>query len=103
MLLVSVVGIDKSTTCASTVRYSGRRAVSAVHGEDSGGGRRAASEVEGCDFFSGRWIFDNVSHPLYNESSCPYMSDQLACHKHGRLDLGYQFWRWQPRNCNLKR
>ncbi|KAH6769304.1 TRICHOME BIREFRINGENCE-LIKE 35 [Perilla frutescens var. hirtella] len=98
----SPVGIDKFTTCASTVRYSGRRAVSAIHGEESGG-RRAASEVEGCDFFSGKWILDNVTHPLYNESECPYMSDQLACHKHGRPDLGYQFWRWQPRNCNLKR
>ncbi|KAL3027295.1 hypothetical protein AAZX31_03G043800 [Glycine max] len=31
------------------------------------------------------------------------MSDQLACHKHGRSDLGYQYWRWQPHNCNLKR
>ncbi|KAH6777913.1 hypothetical protein C2S51_009225, partial [Perilla frutescens var. frutescens] len=39
----SPVGIDKFTTCASTVRYSGRRAVSAIHGEESGG-RRAASE-----------------------------------------------------------
>ncbi|XP_028764558.1 protein trichome birefringence-like 35 isoform X2 [Neltuma alba] len=31
------------------------------------------------------------------------MSDQLSCHKHGRPDLGYQYWRWQPHNCNLKR
>ncbi|KAL1549095.1 Protein trichome birefringence-like 35 [Salvia divinorum] len=96
------VSLDKFTTCASTVRYSGRRAVSAVRGEESGG-RRAVSEVEGCDFFSGKWVLDNVSYPLYNESHCPYMSDQLACHKHGRQDLGYQFWRWQPQNCNMKR
>ncbi|VFQ91659.1 unnamed protein product [Cuscuta campestris] len=31
------------------------------------------------------------------------MSDQLACQKHGRPDRGYQYWRWQPHNCNLKR
>ena len=53
--------------------------------------------------FSGKWVFDNTSYPLYNESRCPYMSDQLACHKHGRSDLGYQYWRWQPHHCNLKR
>lgn len=59
--------------------------------------------AEGCDLFSGNWVFDNTTHPLYNESDCPYMSDQLACHKHGRPDLEYQYWRWQPHNCNLKR
>ncbi|KAL8039053.1 hypothetical protein ABFX02_10G009900 [Erythranthe guttata] len=96
------VGLDKFTKCASTVRYSGRRAVSAVRRADSGG-RTAAPAVEGCDLFSGKWVFDNVSYPLYKESNCPYMSDQLACHKHGRPDLDYQFWRWQPKNCNLKR
>ncbi|XP_038721748.1 protein trichome birefringence-like 35 isoform X3 [Tripterygium wilfordii] len=31
------------------------------------------------------------------------MSDQLACHKHGRSNLGYQNWRWRPHDCNLKR
>ncbi|KAK9289400.1 hypothetical protein L1049_007555 [Liquidambar formosana] len=39
---------------------------------------------ESCDVFSGKWVFDNTSYPLYKESDCPYMSDQLACHKHGR-------------------
>ncbi|EPS74217.1 hypothetical protein M569_00536, partial [Genlisea aurea] len=60
-------------------------------------------EGGGCDLFSGKWVFDNVSHPLYEESECPYMSDQLACRKHGRPDSSYQSWRWQPHNCNLKR
>ncbi|KAK9715968.1 hypothetical protein RND81_06G202400 [Saponaria officinalis] len=31
------------------------------------------------------------------------MSDQLACHKHGRTNLNYQYWRWQPNDCDLKR
>ncbi|MCL7036497.1 hypothetical protein MKW94_016231, partial [Papaver nudicaule] len=61
------------------------------------------SSSDSCDLFSGKWVFDNTSYPLYDESKCPYMSDQLACHKHGRSDLMYQNWRWQPHNCNLKR
>ncbi|KAL2500428.1 Protein trichome birefringence-like 35 [Forsythia ovata] len=96
------VGLDKFSKCSSTVPYSGKRAAWAVHTAESGG-RRGAPEPEACDLFSGKWVFDNTSYPLYSESSCPYMSDQLACHKHGRTDLGYQFWRWQPHNCNLKR
>ncbi|XP_031284896.1 protein trichome birefringence-like 34 isoform X2 [Pistacia vera] len=31
------------------------------------------------------------------------MSDQLACGKFGRKDLSYQFWRWQPHQCDLPR
>ncbi|KAG8377071.1 hypothetical protein BUALT_Bualt09G0130100 [Buddleja alternifolia] len=97
-----LASLDKFTTCKSTVRYTGRRAASAVPRSEYGGQRAAAVE-EGCDLFSGKWVFDNTSYPLYNESACPFMSDQLACHKHGRPDFGYQFWRWQPKNCNLKR
>lgn len=56
-----------------------------------------------CDIFSGIWVYDNVSYPLYEEGGCPYMSDQLACTKHGRPDVEYQRMRWQPHACNLKR
>ncbi|KAL6987896.1 Protein trichome birefringence-like 35 [Sarracenia purpurea var. burkii] len=84
----------------STVKYSGWRAGHVVHLHELGHPR---GNVENCDIFSGKWVLDNSSYPLYNESDCPYMSDQLACHKHGRPDLGYQHWRWQPHNCNLKR
>ncbi|KAF5941024.1 hypothetical protein HYC85_022191 [Camellia sinensis] len=94
------VVLDRFSTCRSTVKYSGRKAGKIVHRPELGHQRGIE---ESCDFFSGKWVFDNTSHPLYNESDCPYMSDQLACHKHGRPDLGYQYWRWQPRNCNLKR
>ncbi|KAL2901898.1 Protein trichome birefringence-like 35 [Bienertia sinuspersici] len=90
---------DRFTTCSSTVKYKGRRV-----GWDEGYRRSPVSSgVRECDVFSGKWIFDNASYPLYNESNCPYMSDQLACQKHGRPDLGYQYWRWQPNDCNLKR
>ncbi|KAF9616161.1 hypothetical protein IFM89_028627 [Coptis chinensis] len=53
--------------------------------------------------FMGKWIFDNASYPLYNESDCPYISVKLACWKHGRTDLEYWNWRWQPHDYNLKR
>ncbi|KAF7142760.1 hypothetical protein RHSIM_Rhsim05G0225200 [Rhododendron simsii] len=92
--------LDRFTKCRSTVKYIGRKARWDVQVEELN--RRKENE-ENCDFFSGKWVFDNSSYPLYNESDCPYMSDQLACHKHGRPDLGYQYLRWQPHNCNLKR
>ncbi|WVZ17538.1 hypothetical protein V8G54_010520 [Vigna mungo] len=92
--------LDRFSRCNSTVEYSGKKI--AWRGDSWQSGRRRV-RPESCDVFSGKWVFDNVSHPLYNESDCPYMSDQLACHKHGRSDLGYQYWRWQPHNCNLKR
>ncbi|XP_021744806.1 protein trichome birefringence-like 35 [Chenopodium quinoa] len=95
----SPVALDGFTTCSSTVEYNG--------GEVGWGRSDRHSPVSGgikeCDVFTGKWEFDNGSYPLYNESHCPYMSDQLACHKHGRPDLGYQYWRWQPNDCNLKR
>ncbi|XP_068642475.1 protein trichome birefringence-like 34 isoform X2 [Aristolochia californica] len=56
-----------------------------------------------CDLSSGRWVFDNVSYPLYSERKCSFMSDQLACEKFGRANLRYQNWRWQPHDCNLPR
>lgn len=95
-----IVPLDKSSKCSSTVEYSGRRVVWPVHVPDSGGRR---IQEEGCDLFSGKWVFDKTSYPLYNESDCPYMSDQLSCHKHGRPDSDYSYWRWQPHGCNMKR
>ncbi|CAH9146873.1 unnamed protein product [Cuscuta epithymum] len=93
--------LDKSSRCLEMVEYSGRRPNWANGIPESGSGRREMPER--CDIFSGEWIYDNTSRPLYNESDCPYMSDQLACQKHGRLDKAYQYWRWQPDDCNLKR
>ncbi|KAK9291130.1 hypothetical protein L1049_009317 [Liquidambar formosana] len=56
-----------------------------------------------CNFFSGKWVFDNKSYPLYKEQQCTFMSDQLACEKFGRKDMSYQNWRWQPHQCDLPR
>ncbi|GLT66132.1 hypothetical protein SLA2020_385190 [Shorea laevis] len=92
--------LDRFSTCNSTREYSWRRIEWIDPSPNLGRGR---VDGESCDVFSGKWVFDNRSHPLYGESECPYMSDQLACHKHGRSDLGYQYWRWQPHDCDLKR
>lgn len=62
-----------------------------------------AKAEEGCDVFSGRWVRDELSRPLYEESECPYIQPQLTCQKHGRPDKDYQHWRWQPHGCDLPR
>ncbi|KAG9150687.1 hypothetical protein Leryth_008153 [Lithospermum erythrorhizon] len=56
-----------------------------------------------CNFFEGKWVFDNKSHPLYKESNCSFMFDSFACEKYGRKDFMYQNWRWQPHQCQLPR
>ncbi|KAL4189578.1 hypothetical protein AMTRI_Chr08g207850 [Amborella trichopoda] len=56
-----------------------------------------------CDLFSGKWVFDNGSHPLYEEKSCPYIQPQLTCKEHGRPDSDYQHLRWKPHACSLPR
>ncbi|KAL9230226.1 hypothetical protein vseg_005606 [Gypsophila vaccaria] len=56
---------------------------------------------EGCNIFEGRWVWDNESKPMYEEWECPYIQPQLTCQNHGRPDLDYQFWRWQPDHCDL--
>ncbi|XP_012465388.1 protein trichome birefringence-like 33 [Gossypium raimondii] len=56
---------------------------------------------EKCDVFKGRWVRDELSRPLYEESECPYIQPQLTCQEHGRPDTEYQKWRWQPHGCDL--
>uniref|UniRef100_A0A5B6Z6I6 Putative Trichome birefringence-like 33 isoform 1 n=1 Tax=Davidia involucrata TaxID=16924 RepID=A0A5B6Z6I6_DAVIN len=56
---------------------------------------------KGCDVFSGKWVRDESTRPLYEESDCPYIQPQLTCQEHGRPDKDYQYWRWQPHGCSL--
>ncbi|XP_021769652.1 protein trichome birefringence-like 34 [Chenopodium quinoa] len=56
-----------------------------------------------CDYFSGKWVFDNETYPLYDGKRCEFLSDLLGCEYFGRQDLSYQYWRWQPHHCDLPR
>ncbi|KAH7842365.1 hypothetical protein Vadar_004462 [Vaccinium darrowii] len=56
-----------------------------------------------CNLFSGKWVFDNQSYPLYNGKKCQFMLDDFACDKFGRKDFKYQRWRWKPNDCDLPR
>ncbi|KAA8517463.1 hypothetical protein F0562_017756 [Nyssa sinensis] len=65
--------------------------------------KNGGNSMSRCDLFSGKWVYDNKSYPLYKDRQCPYMFGDLACEMYGRKDLKYQSWRWQPRDCDLPR
>ncbi|KAI3835023.1 hypothetical protein MKW92_033398 [Papaver armeniacum] len=67
---------------------------------------KACSETtppSSCDLFSGKWVYDNSTNPLYSWKQCSLWNDVFTCEKYGRKDLRYQNWRWQPDQCDLPR
>lgn len=55
-----------------------------------------------CDIFAGDWVPDQ-SGPVYTNKSCPEIEAHQNCMRNGRPDTGYFYWRWRPRDCDLRR
>ncbi|XP_077210230.1 trichome birefringence-like protein (DUF828) isoform X2 [Tasmannia lanceolata] len=78
--------------------------------KDQGGNAKPLSNltnggslIDGCDLFDGKWVLDGGTRPLYEEESCPYLTQQVTCGTNGRPDSLYQNWRWEPHACKLPR
>ncbi|KAG8663307.1 protein ALTERED XYLOGLUCAN 4 [Manihot esculenta] len=60
------------------------------------------AETTPCDYTNGDWVHDNRG-PLYNATTCGTIKEGQNCIVHGRPDMGYLYWRWQPKQCKLPR
>ncbi|XP_024381548.1 xyloglucan O-acetyltransferase 1 [Physcomitrium patens] len=53
-----------------------------------------------CNLEQGKWIPDSTS-PQYNSTTCRFIQGHQNCHKNGRPDDGYLYWKWKPEQCDL--
>lgn len=68
-----------------------------------GGGEQGENNkvsIEKCDIFDGKWVRDD-SKPYYPLGSCPYIDKDFDCYLHGRPDVGFVKWKWQPNGCDI--
>uniref|UniRef100_A0A0D9Z5T8 Uncharacterized protein n=1 Tax=Oryza glumipatula TaxID=40148 RepID=A0A0D9Z5T8_9ORYZ len=65
--------------------------------------RTVVSVPDTCDLYRGNWVYDEVNAPVYKESQCEFLTEQVTCMRNGRRDDSYQKWRWQPTDCDLPR
>ena len=59
--------------------------------------------LQGCDITQGRWVYDNVSYPLYRTKNCPFADPGFRCEDNGRPDKEFMSYHWQPHDCDLPR
>ncbi|XP_042510810.1 protein trichome birefringence-like 34 [Macadamia integrifolia] len=96
------IGVLVTLLVLATIYLTGNNNLRSSH-DSPATHKNAGDSPSQCNLFSGKWVFDNSSHPLYSGKQCTYMSDEVACEKFGRKDLSYQNWRWQPHQCDLPR
>ncbi|XP_024987485.1 protein trichome birefringence-like 38 [Cynara cardunculus var. scolymus] len=96
-----VVSLGRTQVLSLTTHGTSSNVSSSLRGRRSGSHGRGRKLV-GCDLYRGRWIADN-SYPLYAASSCPFISSEFDCLKHGRSDTQYLKYVWKPDSCNLPR
>ncbi|XP_010538205.2 PREDICTED: protein trichome birefringence-like 38, partial [Tarenaya hassleriana] len=59
-------------------------------------------QASGCNLFQGRWTVD-LSYPLYDSSTCPFIDAEFNCLKFGRPDKQFLKYSWQPDSCTIPR
>lgn len=65
--------------------------------------KESRRSLQGCNITQGRWVFDNVSYPLYRTKNCPFADPGFRCEDNGRPDKEFMSYHWQPHDCDLPR
>ncbi|XP_010549391.1 PREDICTED: protein trichome birefringence-like 37 [Tarenaya hassleriana] len=107
LLTIFLSGADKASADSGNRRHVSHQNngnETAVPGGDGGVGRllRGGKQTSGCNLFQGRWSID-ISYPLYDSSSCPFIDDKFNCLKFGRPDKQFLKYSWQPDSCDIPR